>query len=131
MKILLIVISVLLTFPAQAIELCKPGQQRITCVVDGDTFWYGGEKIRLKGIDTPEKGGKLCGGAYEVQLAKQATNRLRELLNGGNISINRDGKDRYGRTLATVKAHGRDVGETLVSERLARKWPNGCEWWCN
>ena len=26
---------------------------RVTCVVDGDTFWYRGTKIRLAGIDMP------------------------------------------------------------------------------
>src|SRR3546814_7054959 len=33
-------------------ELC--GMTRRTCVVDGDTFWLEGEKIRIADIDTPE-----------------------------------------------------------------------------
>lgn len=30
------------------------GSGRITCVVDGDTIWYQGTKIRLLDINTPE-----------------------------------------------------------------------------
>lgn len=28
--------------------------RRMNCVVDGDTFWFKGEKIRIADIDTPE-----------------------------------------------------------------------------
>ena len=35
-------------------QLCGHGK-RVTCVVDGDTIWSKGEKIRLMGFDTPER----------------------------------------------------------------------------
>jgi endonuclease YncB( thermonuclease family) len=40
------------------------------------------------------------------------------------------GQDRYDRTLATMWVDGVDVGETLIAEGLARRWPDGPEFWC-
>lgn len=34
------------------------------------------------------------------------------------------------RTLATIRIGGPDVGDILIEERLARRWPDGKEWWC-
>ncbi len=51
-------------------------------VVDGDTFWYGGEKIRIADIDTPEVNGRC---AYETQLAARATARMAALLRQGAV----------------------------------------------
>lgn len=44
-------------FSTLALTLCAPGP-RDNCVVDGDTFWRAGEKIRLADIATPEIEGK-------------------------------------------------------------------------
>jgi endonuclease YncB( thermonuclease family) len=57
------------TFPANAAQFALCGTSaRITCVVDGDTFWLNGEKFRLHGYDTPETVTGLCGGEAERQL---------------------------------------------------------------
>jgi len=92
---------------------------------------FEGEKIRIQGYDTPEPTTNVCGGDFERQLAHQATNRLIELLNHGEVTIQRFGQDRFGRTLAIISVDGVDVGETLISESLARRWPDGPEFWCN
>lgn len=116
------------------LDMCAPGQRNTptkTCIVDGDTIWLNGENIRLEGFDTPEPMSQICGGDQEKVLAAQASARLRELLNGNEWTIERDGMDRNGRTLATISIGGRDVGEWLVEERLARWWPDGEEWWCD
>ena len=34
-------------------SLCD-GPVRVNCVVDGDTFWFRGDKIRIADIDAPE-----------------------------------------------------------------------------
>ena len=49
----------------------------IDCVVDGDTFWFGGAKYRIADIDTPETHGPRC--ASEGALGAQATQRLQVL----------------------------------------------------
>lgn len=115
--------------PAQAIEMCGQSK-RITCVVDGDTIWLEGEKIRLMGFDTPETTTNICGGEREKQLGVKATIRLMELLTENSFSVHRDGKDRYGRTLAVIQIRNINVGNILVKEGLARYWPDGREFWC-
>lgn len=116
--------------PAWAISKCGSGK-RITCVVDGDTIWLDGEKIRLQGYETPETATNICGGQSDIRLGNAATSRLIEILNTANLTIQRTGKDRYGRTLAIIRADGRNVGDILIAEGLARRWPDGREFWCN
>lgn len=41
------------------LALCGQGQ-RVSCVVDGDTIWLRGEKIRVADIDTPEVSSPQC-----------------------------------------------------------------------
>jgi endonuclease YncB( thermonuclease family) len=102
-----------------------------TCIVDGDTVWLKGNYLRLRDFDTPEPQTDICGGAAEVALAKQASTRLRQLLNSNRWTVETFGKDGTGnRILATIRIDGRDVGDILIEERLARRWPDGDEWWC-
>ncbi|WEJ32249.1 thermonuclease family protein [Devosia sp. SD17-2] len=113
--------------------MCRPGQPNTsdkTCIVDGDTLWLNGMNLRLLDFDTPEPSTAICGGATEVELAHQASSRLRELLNSNDWTLETFGNDRHGRTLATIRIDGVDVGDILISERLARRWPDGHEWWC-
>ena len=37
--------------------ICGYGK-RVTCIVDGDTFWMNRQKYRLYGVDAPEAGDK-------------------------------------------------------------------------
>ena len=103
-------------------------------VVDGDTIVIDGEKIRIANIDTPETRRARC--ANERILGVIATNRVRDLLSGAEIGIVRgdplDGRlqDRYGRTLAVISVNGKDLGEILIAEGLARRWPDGPKFWC-
>lgn len=111
-------------------SMCS-GSKRRTCIVDGDTIWLDGKNLRLMSFDTPEPHSAICGGAAEVALAKRASARLRELLNGNAFSVETFGLDGTGkRILATIRIHGRDVGDILIEEGLARRWPDGDEWWC-
>ncbi len=126
----LILLLMLFANPALAIEKCGSGR-RVTCVVDGDTIWLKGEKIRMKDYDTPEPTTNICGGNRERKLASRASKRLIQLLNENGFTIQRFGKDRYGRSLATIRVSGKDVGNILIAEGLARRWPNGREFWCN
>lgn len=111
-------------------EMC--GRVRHTCIVDGDTLWLDGVNLRMEGYDTPEPYTAICGGASEVALAKRASARFLELLNEKPFTIVTGGLDNTGeRTLATIRIDGRDVGDILIDEGLARRWPDGHEWWCS
>lgn len=106
------------------------GGTRVTCVVDGDTFWLDGSKIRIADIDTPEVGSPGC--ASEAALGRQATLRMRELLSAGSfdlVTVDRD-EDVYGRKLRVVERDGRSLGAMLVAEGLASTWEGRQHEWC-
>ena len=103
-----------------------------TCVMDGDTFYFRGESIRIADIDAPETHPPRC--ALEAGLGAAATDRLRGLLSAGDFEIRQAGfrdKDRYGRKLRTVYRDGRSLGDVLVAEGLAREWGGRREPWCS
>ena len=114
--------------PARASQPASPGLVR---VVDGDTFRYADEPIRIVGIDTPETHPARC--AFEAELGERATRRLAELLAAGPfelVPIDRD-EDRYGRKLRRVVRNGRDIGDILIAEGLARPYDGGARaGWC-
>lgn len=111
--------------------LCS-GMERVDCIVDGDTFWYRGEKIRIADINTPEASDPQC--AEEAQLARRATSRLQTLLNDGAFTLapNPDSRaqDTYGRSLHVVTRNGRSLGDQMVSEGLAERWRGYRREWC-
>ena len=109
--------------------LCYTGGGR-DCVIDGDTFWFAGEKYRIADIDTPETHPARC--AEEAALGEAATGRLQAWLNAGPFSfesVARD-TDRYGRKLRIVTRSGASVGDALVAEGLARRWEGYRRPWC-
>lgn len=102
----------------------------LNCVVDGDTLWIDGVKIRVADIDAPETHDYNCVG--EKALGDRATARLRQLVNSGTVTlrpIDRD-EDRYGRKLRIVMVDGQSVGDALVGEGLARWYEGGRKPWC-
>lgn len=106
------------------------GGARVTCVVDGDTIWLRGQKIRIADIDTPEISSPRC--PAELQRGRQATQRLVELLNTGPFTLEPidRAQDRYGRALFVVTRGGASVGGALVDEGLAVWYGNGRPDWC-
>ena len=114
---------------AHSFAVC--GTIRQTCVVDGDTIWLEGVKIRIADIDTPEITSPKCDAEYEKGI--RARDRLVMLLNEGGFQLrpigNRD-EDQYGRKLRVIMRSGRSLGDQLVSENLARTWTGRRESWC-
>ena len=120
--------------PAQSLSkqftICEEAVRRIDCVVDGDTFWIDGVKIRIADIDAPETHPARC--PSEQELGEAATYRLQDLLNAGPfylVSIDRD-EDIYGRKLRIVERDNQSLGAELVSEGVARKWDGRRHPWC-
>ncbi len=100
-------------------------------VVDGDTIKAPyGVTYRLLGFDTPETHFAKCDAERELGLA--AKDRLEELLATGEVRVIESGKrDKYGRTLAALTVNGRDVGDILIGESLARPYKGGHrDSWC-
>lgn len=111
-------------------DLCA-GAVHANCVVDGDTFWFRGEKIRVADIDAPEISKPAC--PAERRAGEMSRDRLLAMLNDGRFSLAsgwRD-EDRFGRKLRVVSRSGKSLGERLVEEGLARRW-NGPDFgWCD
>ena len=80
-------------------------------VIDGDTLRCGRERIRVQGVDTPEKGQP----GYDA-----AKERLRQLTEGKHLRIERVAKDKYGLTVGKVTVDGEDVGKRLKQEGYAK-----------
>jgi endonuclease YncB( thermonuclease family) len=115
----LIFVTAMLLGAATATAQQGPGGYR---VVDGDTIHAPfGVKYRLMGFDTPEIFHSQCDA--ELELGMAAKERLEELLASGEVRVIESGRtDKYRRTLAHVEVDGRDVGEILIGEGLARPY---------
>ena len=110
--------------------LCHTGGGT-NCVVDGDTIWLDGVKIRVADIDAPETHPPRC--AREDYLGTRATDRLLALVNAGPLSVEPSGardEDRYGRKLRVLVRGGQSLGGQLVQEGLARSWDGARHPWC-
>ncbi|MBX8802583.1 hypothetical protein HBA92_17725 [Ochrobactrum sp. MR28] len=99
--------------------------KRITCIVDGDTFWMDRVKYRLQGVDTPETGdGAKC--AREQKLADAATLELQRLMETNHLYFQRHHNDRYGRVIVTVRTQsGDDIADLLVRSGHGRPYYGG------
>ena len=89
----------------------------VVSVIDGDTIEVlhnqHPERIRLSGIDCPEKG---------QAFGKRAKQAASGLVYGNEVTLQTHGKDRYGRTLADViLPDGTNVNQELVKQ--------GWCWW--
>lgn len=112
-------------------------------VIDGDTIKCDGQKMRLlgggvpfqSGVDAPETGSRAkCD--YERDLALKAKARLKELLLDGVPRIEDSGaRDRTQNRRPLVNIYlpdGREAGQVLISEGLAREWrPKQRIFWCD
>jgi micrococcal nuclease len=103
-------------------------------VIDGDTLEDMAADItyRIVNIDTPETGSRAqC--TAERALGDRATDTARTLVShADDVEMRPTGRiDRYGRTIAYVLIDGRDLGETLIAEGLARPWRGRREPWCD
>lgn len=99
-----------------SVQLLAQTEGKVVAVADGDTFTLLTEdkeqvKVRLYGIDCPER--RQAFG----QVAKDFTS---EAVFGQWVRLSREGKDRYGRTVAIVELEdGRILNEMLLQAGLA------------
>ena len=82
----------------------------VTRVIDGDTIELeNGERVRLLGINAPEKGQPYY---------NEATDRLKELIEGESVTLERDveERDEYGRLLRHIY-----IDDTFVNLEMVRE----------
>lgn len=100
---------------APAGEPPAAGTYTVARVYDGDSLALdNGAKVRLTGIDAPDK-------KYDMHYADQARSRAKDLLEGKSVRLlpAKDPLDSYKRTLAYLYLE-RNGSETLVNAELAR-----------
>ena len=88
-------------------------------IVDGDTITISGNKIRLSGIDTPEKNQTCRKAGVTWRCGYEATETLRNWTYTKEVRCIGDTKDRYGRLIANCFVDGYNVNARLVYEGLA------------
>lgn len=109
---------------ATALAICS-----VTSVHDGDTIRCGSERVRIANVDAPEladspkcRDARASYAWCDFEAGIRSRDALRAFLSRGQVSIERIGVDRYGRTLASISVNGQDAGAYLVSQGLAKWW---------
>ena len=137
---IIFLILILLASPAHAQEFYVYKPVKIT---DGDTIKLDvskesplvkklGLSVRIKGIDTPEKGSKAKCDKENI-LGQQATVFTTYLIGNKELFLSQIQNDKYGgRIVATVKVGGVDIAQELLKKGLARVY-NGekKKSWCD
>ncbi|MFW2542045.1 thermonuclease family protein [Primorskyibacter sp. 2E107] len=89
-------------------------------VIDGDTVRIGDQRIRLHGIDAPERD-QMCGGAGVPMWAcgEWISGEVKARYDGRMARCDWLDTDRYGRAVARCRVGGEDIGAALVRSGLA------------
>ena len=115
---------------AERFTRCGAPGSGFACVVDGDSFRLGNRRIRIRGIDAPEREGSC---PAETELAARSADRLVELLNRGPFVMTakrKDERDRYGRELRVVTRGRESLGDAMVAEGFAHDYAGSKISWC-
>jgi endonuclease YncB( thermonuclease family) len=88
-------------------------------VIDGDTLYIAGIKVRLDGIDAFEAQ-QICGrGGQGWSCGQSAAHRLVDLIGGQQVTCTANGQDRYFRALGFCTAGGKELNREMVRSGLA------------
>ena len=87
---------------------------RVSRVIDGDTFDSSAGRVRLYGVDTPERN-ERCYAAASRRLSRLARNEVR---------VESGARSRYGNRLLfyVYTRSGESIEERLIQEGLAQAW---------
>lgn len=88
--------------------------------------------VRVLGVDTPEKNGKLPCESERGRIVQQFVERI--MKSAKNIELRDVGKDKYFRILAQVNVDGKDLADMLIKNRMAYPYSGGTKMrtnWCS
>lgn len=83
-------------------------------VADGDTLRVGATRVRLSGVDAPELSQRCGSDGRKVECGVMEADWLRRRVEGRPITCETVDVDRYGRSVATCRVGGVDIGAALV-----------------
>lgn len=88
-------------------------------VVDGDTIKLAGRRIRLHGIDAPERDQACTIGGRQIPCGVVARSALIGFVLGADVRCERKDVDRYGRDVSVCLADGANVSALMVRSGMA------------
>ncbi|AGT09681.1 thermonuclease family protein [Paracoccus aminophilus] len=106
--------------PAETIKDAQSAPAGRAIAVDGDTLRLGAERIRIHGIDAPERDQSCAsanGGSWPC--GKAAEEALQRMVKDGDVSCRPVVIDRYQRVVARCTVNGKDLGQMMVRQGYA------------
>ena len=92
----------------------------ISVIVDGDTIKISNNKIRLHGIDAPEKKQKCTKDAKDYNCGVVATQMLIKKISGNTVKcLTQKNKDRYNRFIGVCFVKQEDINKWMVRNGYA------------
>jgi len=88
-------------------------------VLDGDTLQIGAERIRLHGIDAPERRQTCSVRGEPWDCGAEATRALVAFIADRRVACTATDTDRYGRTVAVCRSGGADLNAWMVAQGWA------------
>ncbi|NEX48510.1 thermonuclease family protein [Pseudotabrizicola algicola] len=89
-------------------------------VIDGDTLHWQGHRVRLFGIDAPERGQSCQRAGQTWDCGAWSAKMLAQAIGKSPVSCIREDTDRYGRMVATCTAGGVDLSRAQVQAGAAQ-----------
>jgi endonuclease YncB( thermonuclease family) len=84
-------------------------------VIDGDTIELSGQRIRLWGIDAPERAQTCQGRNGDVyECGRDSAAVLRELMGGRRVECSERDRDRYGRVVAVCRTEAGEINAAMA-----------------
>ncbi len=88
-------------------------------IIDGDTIHINKDKIRLHGIDAPEKNQKCIINNNEWECGKQSTIELKKIINNQIIKCETINTDKYNRYIAICYSKNLNINQIMVKKGWA------------
>lgn len=100
-------------------------------VIDGDTIDVRGERVRVANLDAPDVGSHAKCALEERRGQAAKAYAIRLVRGAGEVGLaDRQGVDRYGRSLARVTLDRADFAALMIDAGHGRPWRGRSSNWC-
>ena len=100
-------------------------------VIDGDTIDVRGERIRVVNLDAPDVGSHAKCPLEERRGQAAKSYAIALVRSADEVGLaDREGQDRYGRSLARVTLDGEDFAAMMIDAGHGRPWRGRSSNWC-